>query len=363
MIMKPSPQLKDRAYYEDLYDRNTVEICRETEESLCRPPPGVKATKEEIRRENSKIWPTVLRDVSLRQVAGDRYANRERTITRWIEADLWRDEQLKTAVTPKEITCLSCDIFMDEETKFLHGSSDEKEQLLFLFRCPKCKSGRGIFQDATEWQRPNPGSCKKCNVVLTRSYESKGNQAVTISRCRRCGDEECDELDLDPAKKPSAAEERRFALDRERFCFSEEKGKQYIKSRHILSRHIEVPSMEDRELRKAAQKLKKISVLALEKILKSALSKKGYVRLKFQPPDMEKDIMVKFTVHDEKIEREEYLSRRSLEKCIEAALSETNWRLMSDGVRYRLGVLQGRLRGYEREEDFMNLVRARTKKK
>ncbi len=32
-------------------------------------------------------------------------------------------------------------------------------------------------------------------------------------------------------------------------------------------------------------------------------------------------------------------------------MRETNWRLMSDGISYRLGYLNGRLRAYEGEED------------
>jgi len=32
------------------------------------------------------------------------------------------------------------------------------------------------------------------------------------------------------------------------------------------------------------------------------------------------------------------------------------WRLMSDGISYRLGYLNGRVRAYEREEDLKQLV-------
>ncbi len=363
MRMKPSPHLKDRAHYEDLYDRDTVEICREREESLCRPPPGVKATKQEIKRENNKIWPKTLRDISLWYEAGARYAKREETINKWIESDRRRDEQLEKAVLPENITCRACDTSMYEEIKFLLEPAEGKEeQVLFFFRCPKCKNGRGIFEDGTEWQRPHPGTCKKCNIVLTSSHKRKGDQAITISCCRRCGYEKREVLDLRPAKKLSAAEERRFVRDRKRFCFSKEKGEQYTKRAHFPPTKINVQTTEDRYLRDAARQLKKISIVSIEKILKAALSKEGYIRLRLQPPEMERDVIVKFAVHDKRSEREEHTSRYSLQHCIDAALSETNWRLMSDGVHYRLGVLQGRLRGYEREEDLMKLIQAREKK-
>jgi len=48
-----------------------------------------------------------------------------------------------------------------------------------------------------------------------------------------------------------------------------------------------------------------------------------------------------------------------LQKLIDKALIDTNWRLMSDGVSYRLGYLSGRLRACESEEDLKKLVEQR----
>ena len=52
----------------------------------------------------------------------------------------------------------------------------------------------------------------------------------------------------------------------------------------------------------------------------------------------------------------EYDSRKKLSKLIKTALAETSWRLMSEGISYRLGVLTGRIRVYEGEEDLLKLV-------
>ena len=68
-----------------------------------------------------------------------------------------------------------------------------------------------------------------------------------------------------------------------------------------------------------------------------------------------------FSIHDAK-ERSESQSMGDLKKAITKNLQGTNWRLMSDGVDYRLGMLSGRLRGYEREEDLLELVRLEKKK-
>lgn len=55
-------------------------------------------------------------------------------------------------------------------------------------------------------------------------------------------------------------------------------------------------------------------------------------------------------------DRKEYDSTNKLKKLIKVALEETNWRLMTDGIHYRLGILTGRLKAYEREEDLVKLV-------
>jgi translation initiation factor IF-1 len=69
-------------------------------------------------------------------------------------------------------------------------------------------------------------------------------------------------------------------------------------------------------------------------------------------------MIIEFTVQDNKTGRGEYDSRIQLQRIIKKTLENTNWRLMSEGVNYRLGILSGRLRGYENEEDFIKLIRA-----
>ncbi len=60
-------------------------------------------------------------------------------------------------------------------------------------------------------------------------------------------------------------------------------------------------------------------------------------------------------------DREEYDSKKALKKLIEGILADTTWRLMSDGISYRLGILTGRLKAHEREEDLMKLVKPESK--
>ena len=72
---------------------------------------------------------------------------------------------------------------------------------------------------------------------------------------------------------------------------------------------------------------------------------------------MGKDVFIRFSTRDEKSGRVEYHSTKDLRKIINKTLENTAWRLMSEGISYRLGFLSGRLRGYEREEDLIKLVK------
>ena len=49
-------------------------------------------------------------------------------------------------------------------------------------------------------------------------------------------------------------------------------------------------------------------------------------------------------------------SIQDLKRLLKKTLEDTNWRLMSEGITYRLGMLEGRLRAYEKEEDLVKLI-------
>ena len=63
--------------------------------------------------------------------------------------------------------------------------------------------------------------------------------------------------------------------------------------------------------------------------------------------------MVEFNAVDSESGRREYDSRQTLKKLIQDSLLGYNWRLMSEGVSYRMGFLSGRLKGIEKESDLV----------
>lgn len=122
-----------------------------------------------------------------------------------------------------------------------------------------------------------------------------------------------------------------------------------------------VKSWEEKEKNKKLYeklaKIKKLTVAQLQKLLAAALKKEGYINLEFSKSEIKKDIITEFTVQDNKIDRKEYDSRNQLKKLLTKNLKNTNWRIMSNGIYYKLGILSGRLKGYENEEDLLKLVK------
>lgn len=86
------------------------------------------------------------------------------------------------------------------------------------------------------------------------------------------------------------------------------------------------------------------------------MEKAGYKGLKFWKPEMGQYVIIDFSVNETKDDRQESDSISTLKKLIKSILEDTNWRLMIEGINYRLGILTGRLKAYEKEEDLIKIV-------
>ena len=108
---------------------------------------------------------------------------------------------------------------------------------------------------------------------------------------------------------------------------------------------------------KKARKIKKLKVNELKKKIEKVLVKEKYLNLQFDKPEMGQFVTIPFTIEDANNKRKEYDSRTKCRRIIKTALEKTNWRLMSEGISYRLGYLSGRLKGYENEDDIAQLFK------
>lgn len=122
-----------------------------------------------------------------------------------------------------------------------------------------------------------------------------------------------------------------------------------------------VKSWEEKEkikkLYEKLAKIKKLTLAELQELLTAALKKDGYIKLELSNPEIRKDVIIGFTVQDDKADRKEYDSKVQLRRLLGKTLADTNWRLIAEGISYKLGILSGGLRGYENEKDLLKLIK------
>ncbi|HMP67230.1 MAG TPA: hypothetical protein PKA60_00570 [Candidatus Paceibacterota bacterium] len=351
--------LKTKQEYSDIYDRMTVEDCRWRENFHNNFESDQKYEGKVNKKLNRAVSDMALH-YDLLYTTVDRYNSKEKTIQEWIERDTEKDELYENAEAPKDIRCLKCQSFVSESSKVLWNHSDEEDRVLFMYDCPNgCLPHRAFFNDGEEY-KIKPNICPKCQSILERSSERvEDKKVVTTLKCSSCNYKETDELDLTTKEEPIDTE---YEKDRERFCLSGKRLEDNLKERNNLE---QIASFMDRLNEKEKhkdeyeeiKKLKKLTIVSLEELLVPICEKAKYVKFRFGDPDMGKDLLLPFTVHDANPERIDRASSHDLQKIIKKALEDTNWRLMSDGVSYRMGILSGRLRAYEKEEDLLGLVK------
>lgn len=350
-----SKYLKDKSEYIDRYDRATVERCRWIEKAISGTDIQ-KHHKKKLTKEEKARMSNAFNELHLWFAIGESYAKKEETILRWMGEDEERDRLLETAKAPLGITCHACKREMFVSHKHLETYSDAPDKVLFMYDCP---SGhlprRAFYHNGDEWVREAP-LCPKCRTPLNQEDKDTKRFFKTISTCPKCGHVEVSEIERMADKRKDDPD---YEKDRARFC-SEEEGRKYVQwmsTAKELSAIIEKEKEKEKnkELYSRVGQLKKLTVPQAKEHISNALKETSYSNLVFEQPTMERIVSIGFTVEDS-TDQGEYDSRTKLTKLLKKLLEETNWRLMSDGISYRLGILGGRIRVYEKEEDLVRLL-------
>lgn len=364
--------LKERRYYEDLYDRHTVEGARRGIVHYDKFHADLEAKlpkSDKIDRPGNAI---LLNAFYMQTVGLDllrRYENREQRINEWMADDEAKDEQITDARLSEEPCCHHCGKqgLRIIDKSLMHRSEnakyDDPEEVLFVLRCPHCKKNSAFWEDGTAW-KVEPEPCPKCQTEVTHKTTKTKTALITTFTCPSCGHSYKDKMDLRPKEeKPDP----NFDKDRAHFCLWDKEFREHLFAirqgfEDMARLGKEIKEKEDnKHIYDAIKEMKKPKIAELSSILAPALEKAGYIEFSLDKPEMGKDVVIGFNCLDSKSDRSDYDSERTLKKAVEKALADTNWRLMSNGIHYRLGYLSGRLRAYEREEDLKHLVERSTK--
>jgi uncharacterized protein with PIN domain len=359
--------LQSKEHYNERYDSQTIEKCRRVLDHHSEKAYLIdEAKKINASEKQIMAYAKTVGEIYVYFYTGDRYINKEETIRKWMKEDEERDALLERAPAPEHITCLTCGRLMFVGEKFLRiGFDKDPDRVLFYYECPlKHIPLRAFFNDGKEFKREKP-VCPKCKTPVREDDEITDAAFITILTCPQCGNVERSEIER-TANKPKLLDPD-FEKDRARFCLSEKDGFAFTQAKQRMDEFAKLSDrIKEKETNKAlyekVAQLKRLKIIELEEFLSPVLEKEGYIKLQFKNPEITKDVVVPFIVYDQKPDRNDRASTYDLEKFLRKTLLETNWRLMSDGTNYRLGMLEGRLHGYEKEDDLVNLVRQQEKK-
>lgn len=348
--------LKPHQHYVDRYDRVTVERCRWAEKTITAD--FVKKHMDEGKTEAELVRAAVaFNELHLYFMMGEMYSKKEATISKWMKEDEDHDRFFENAREPKDIKCWTCSRDMFVTHKHLETNLDKPDRVLFMYDCTLGHMPRRAFYDnGEEWAYEKP-RCAKCRGEVERVDNDTEEAWKSTSTCLRCGHIETSEITKTVEKE---AEDPDYGKDRARFC-SEKDGQKYVDWMRTARELTEVLQKQEekennKELYDEVAKIKRLKIIELEQLLVPILETADYTKLHFKDPEISRDVTVAFTVHDIRQGREDRTSCHDLQKIIKKSLEDTNWRLMTDGVHYRLGMLEGRFRAYEKEEDLVKLI-------
>lgn len=352
--------------YEELYDKITIELCRDREDILRNlyqkaKKNGFAEFKDVDDPEDQAVrLYNMIHYFQVELLTGERWRRKTETIKDWMDQDEAKDNKLKEARLTVEPKCKHCGkvglrIISKDMMSSDEGSS---EDVLFMLECNSCNKRTATWSDGTLWTA-KPILCPKCSYKMEDVSKRNSKVITDTYTCLRCSHSYKEVLDLNENSEEEP--DQYWEEDKARFVISDKKGQELVESMaHLESLARLTKDAREKEVNKelyeAVAKLKKVNIGQLKDVLAPAIEKAGYYDFTLDKPEMGRDVFVGFSCLDSKSDREGYDSRKTLKKTTEKALEDTNWRLMSGGVSYRLGYLSGRVRAYEKEVDLINLV-------
>jgi len=346
--------LKDKSYYEELYDKLTVSECRSNVQLSKNML--AKDIKDKVELPKGYYLESVHQGVNKFEqyfFTGDRYLEKDGIVRQWMAKDERKDQLCKR---PAPIVyCPKCSQKMVLMLKDVREDPLKDElRILYFYKCEDCQQKKGLYNDSEPYIFESD-ICPKCKNILSNTSKKTAKKLTIISNCDKCGYSQNRSYDLD---EPLIEEvnDPNFGKDRKRFCLSREEGEEYRVAKRNLMWLMDNYKEQDehKEAYEKAKNTKILTVAQISDILSEEFLKQGFGSLTISSPEIARGLIIGFTVQDTKADRSEYNSRKDIKKALNNCLKETNWQIMVEGFDYKLGILTGRLRGQESQEDIYN---------
>lgn len=359
--------LKDQQYYEDLYDKFTVESARR---GMAHYDDFFKKFEKKLKPDDKIDRPgnALLLNVFYMETVGNellrRFEGRASSISEWMKKDEAKDAQIAAARLAEEPHCRHCGkqgLRITDKSLMHRGERyeiDDPEEVLFMLSCGSCQKNSAFWEDGTAW-KVKPTVCPKCSGEV-RHKTSKSKKAITITyTCVSCKHSFKDVLDTTrEEEKPDPDLDK----DRVHFCLLDKEFRDRLfKMKHDFEEMARLgkefkEKQDNKHIYDAVREVKKPKIAELIPLLSEPLQKAAYIEFSLDKPEVGREVRFGFSCLDSKSDRGDYDSRNTLRKLVQKVLEDTNWRLISDGIHYRLGYLSGRIRAYEGEEELKELV-------
>lgn len=182
-----------------------------------------------------------------------------------------------------------------------------------------------------------------------------------IETCKKCKSKKVDEIDISKERNAPIYEE-----ERKKYCTAYVNQNTFWEDLKLVADLAE--SFEEQRKKKQEKEeygfntVQRIGIPLLEQRILQLTEKEGYTKFSFEKPVFTKHALIHFSVQDP-TDRNEKESIKQLQKALQVDLFETNWRLVSADLTYRMGYLTGKIKGFEQDDDIMKIAREIHEKK
>lgn len=351
--------LQEREYYENLYDKMTVADARRGQYYYDDFVARLAKKVQQLDPPDNLSRPgnALLMNMAYMQFLGygplSRYEQREQTIGEWMERDRARDQRISNTELKHEPPCQHCGkLGMKCSYKTLMRRDQNEELVLLLFRCNNCHKNSAYWEDGAPYEVNHDSESENCEIP-TKSNPPKKKTSK---------EHDIKDIydpyywDIDPEHDQDYAKDRyKFCLYNERWLKQLRDVRDGLEKMSKLGRYF-AERDQQKDMIRAVEQIKKLSVVELMSALTPVIEAKHYAKVNFYAPQAGRNLTMEFSCIDTQPDRQAYQSTRDLKRTIDEELLLINWRLMSDGIHYRLGVLSGRLKAIENPDEIKKLA-------